>query len=645
VSVSADPAPRSRSTTHPVDQVPPPAKLTVLSVQHVLAFYAGAVVVPLLIAGGLDLTAEQTIHLINADLFTCGIATLIQSVGFWKVGVRLPIIQGVTTTAISPIIAIGLAVTGGDGGVQALPAIYGSIIIAGLFTFFAAPFFAKIIRFFPPVVIGTVLTTMGITLLGVSAGDITNYAEGTPVLKDLGYAALTLVVIIVIQRFFRGFLGTIAILLGLVVGTAVAFAFGDASFSEVGTASWVGVTTPFYFGWPAFTLTGAISMIVVMIITMVETTGDVFAAGEIVGKRITTKHISAALRADGLSTTLGGILNSFPYTCFAQNVGLVRLTKVRSRWVVAGAGVLMIILGLLPKAGAVVASIPSPVLGAASLALFANVALVGVQTLSRVDLSENRNAVIVTISLGLAMLVSFKPDIAAAFPAWLQIFFASGVTIGSITAIVLNLLFFHVGRQRGTDVITDQHGRRLSLDEVNAMDERSFVAAFSGLFNEATWPLGAAYQRGPFADVNELRAAIQDAVLTADGKQQDDLIQDYPDMAELLLADDERFGEISRATGSLALDQMTDSEQEQIQELATRYRERFAMPFVACLGTMESREQIIASGVRRLENSPQQERVVALAEVVEIANDRFGILMADANPIGSAWDRKFAKLQ
>jgi OHCU decarboxylase len=305
----------------------------------------------------------------------------------------------------------------------------------------------------------------------------------------------------------------------------------------------------------------------------------------------------------------------------------------------------MIILGLLPKAGAVVASIPSPVLGAASLALFANVALVGVQTLSRVDLSENRNAVIVTISLGLAMLVSFKPDIAAAFPAWLQIFFASGVTIGSITAIVLNLLFFHVGRQRGTDVITDQHGRRLSLDEVNAMDERSFVAAFSGLFNEATWPLGAAYQRGPFADVNELRAAIQDAVLTADGKQQDDLIQDYPDMAELLLADDERFGEISRATGSLALDQMTDSEQEQIQELATRYRERFAMPFVACLGTMESREQIIASGVRRLENSPQQERVVALAEVVEIANDRFGILMADANPIGSAWDRKFAKLQ
>jgi OHCU decarboxylase len=649
VTAAASPTRSSRPSgtkppVHPVDQVPPAGKLTVLSVQHVLAFYAGAVVVPLLIAGGLHLTPQQTIHLINADLFTCGIATLIQSVGFWKVGVRLPIIQGVTTTAISPIIAIGLAVTGGEGGVGSLPVIYGSIIIAGLFTFFAAPFFAKFIRFFPPIVIGTVLTTMGITLLGVAAGDVTNQAEGAPVLKDLGYAALTLVVIIVVQRFFRGFMGTIAVLLGLVVGTLVAFAFGDATFSEVGTSSWFGVTTPFYFGAPAFSLTGAVSMIIVMIVTMVETTGDVFAAGEIVGKRITKQHVAAALRADGLSTTLGGVLNSFPYTCFAQNVGLVRLTRVRSRWVLAGAGVLMIILGLLPKAGAVVAAIPSPVLGAASLALFANVALVGIQTLSKVDLSDNRNAVILTISLGLGLLVSFKPDIASVFPSWLQIFFASGVTTGSITAIILNLLFFHVGRQRGSDVVTDATGRRLSLDDVNRMDRESFVSAFSTLFNHHTWPLEVAYDRAPFEDVTALRTAIQDAVLTADRGRQDELVRDYPDMAELLLADEQRAEEIAHLAGSLALDRMTDAEQEQLSELAERYRERFDMPFVACLGTMDSREQIISSGVRRLENSPEQEHVVALSEVVEIANDRFGIMMADANPIASAWARKFEQV-
>jgi OHCU decarboxylase len=649
VTAAASPARSPRSSgakvpVHPVDQVPPAGKLTVLSIQHVLAFYAGAVVVPLLIAGGLHLSPQQTIHLINADLFTCGIATLIQSVGFWKVGVKLPIIQGVTTTAISPIIAIGLAVTGGDGGVESLPTIYGSIIIAGLFTFFAAPFFAKFIRFFPPIVIGTVLTTMGITLLGVAAGDVTNQAEGMPVAKDLGYAALTLAVIIVVQRFFRGFMGTIAVLLGLVVGTLAALAFGDATFSEVGSSSWFGVTTPFFFGIPAFSLTGAISMIIVMIVTMVESTGDVFAAGEIVGKRITKQHISAALRADGLSTTLGGVLNSFPYTCFAQNVGLVRLTRVRSRWVVAGAGVLMIILGLLPKAGAVVAAIPSPVLGAASLALFANVALVGIQTLSKVDLSDNRNAVIVTISLGLGLLVSFKPDIASVFPSWLQIFFASGVTTGSITAIVLNLLFFHVGRQRGSDVVTDATGRRLSLEDVNQMDRESFVAAFSTLFNHHTWPLEVAYDRAPFEDVTALRSAIQDAVLTADRDHQDELVRDYPDMAELLLADEQRAEEIAHLAGSLALDRMTDAEQEQLSELAEQYRERFDMPFVACLGTMDSREQIISSGVRRLENSPEQEHVVALSEVVEIANDRFGIMMADANPIASAWARKFEQM-
>ncbi|MBV7432453.1 purine/pyrimidine permease [Dermabacteraceae bacterium TAE3-ERU5] len=643
--MTAASSPVTASTpVHPVDQVPPAGRLTVLSFQHVLAFYAGAVVVPLLISAGLKLTPEQTIHLINADLFTCGIATLIQSVGFWKVGVRLPIIQGVTTTAISPIIAIGLAVTGGEGGVESLPAIYGSIIIAGLFTFFAAPYFAKFLKFFPPVVIGTVLTTMGITLLGVSANDITNYAEGVPASKDLLYAGFTLAIIILMQRFFRGFLGTISILVGLVIGTGVAFAFGDTSFDKVVTADWVGVTTPFYFGLPQFTLTGAISMIVVMLITMVETTGDVFAAGEIVGKRITKKHVSAALRADGLSTTLGGVLNSFPYTCFAQNVGLVRLTRVRSRWVVAGAGVIMIILGLLPKAGAVVASIPSPVLGAASLALFANVALVGVQTLTKVDLRDNRNAVIVTISLGLAMLVSFEPGVAGVFPAWAQVIFASGVTMGSLTAIVLNLLFFHVGRQSGMDIATDAAGKRLGLAQVNAMDRDTFVDTFAPLFNNVTWPLEIAHESAPFNDVHELRSAIQGAVLTASPDKQRALINDYPDMAELLLADEERAAEIASDAGSLALDQMDDAEQEQLSELAQRYRDRFGMPFVACLGRMDSRQQIISGGVRRLDNSPEQEHVVALTEVVEIANDRFAIMIADANPVGSAWARKFEQL-
>ncbi|MDU7103239.1 MAG: solute carrier family 23 protein, partial [Corynebacterium sp.] len=171
---------------HPVDIVPPAPKLAALGLQHVLAFYAGAVIVPLLIAGSLNLDAETTIHLINADLLTCGIATIIQSLGVGKhIGVRLPIVQGVTTTAVSPIIAIGLGATDGAGGVASLPTIYGAIIVAGLFPFFAAPVFGKVLRFFPPVVTGSVLLVMGTSLLGVSANDFVNYAEGVPATRDL----------------------------------------------------------------------------------------------------------------------------------------------------------------------------------------------------------------------------------------------------------------------------------------------------------------------------------------------------------------------------------------------------------------------------------------------------------------------------
>ncbi|HIW92397.1 MAG TPA: purine/pyrimidine permease [Candidatus Corynebacterium avicola] len=641
---AATPAPAQK---HPVDQVPATGKLAVLSTQHVLAFYAGAVIVPLLIASGLGLDAETTIHLINADLFTCGIATLIQSVGFWKVGVRLPIIQGVTTTAVSPIIAIGLATTGGEGGTDALPAIYGSIIVAGLFTFFAAPYFAKFIRFFPPVVIGTVLTTMGITLLGVSADDITAFADGTPATKDMAYAGLTLAVILLAQRFFKGFLGTLAILMGLVIGTGVAMILGDAGFDDVGSSDWVGFTTPFYFGAPEFVLTGIISMVIVMLITMVETTGDVFAAGEIVGKRITKGHVAAAIRADGLSTTLGGVLNSFPYTCFAQNVGLVRMTRVKSRWVVAGAGVIMIVIGLIPKAGAVVSAIPGPVLGAASLALFANVALVGIQTLGKADLSDNRNAAVMTISIGLGMLVAFKPDIALMFPEWAQVFFASGVTTGSIAAILLNLLFFHVGRRPSPEVTRDAAGRPIALDDVNGMDTGTFVSTFSPLFNGVVWPLERAHAAAPFSSVQELRDAVQEAVLTADRREHTDLIASYPSMAELLLDENAADKRLSNFAGSMALedlDSMDDMEQEELRELSDTYLERFGLPFVMCLGRLDSRSQIISEGVRRLENSPAQERLQLLGEVVEIANDRFNNMIADASPVASAWKSKFNHL-
>ena len=636
-------------TVHPVDQVPSFGKLSVLGIQHVLAFYAGAVVVPLVIASGLGLDNETLIHLINADLFTCGIASIIQSAGLGpKIGVKLPLIQGVTFTAVSPLIAIGIAATpAGADPKTGLATMYGSIIAAGLVTFFVAPFFAKLLRFFPPVVTGTLLTVMGITLISVSAGDIVSWgtyaAEGQDAgaltLRGLAYAFGTLVIIVAVQRIFKGFMSTISVLVGLVVMTAIAFALGDANFSDIGQSAWLGVTTPFFFGIPKFNIAAIISMLIVMAVTMVETTGDVFATGEVVGKRITSKHVANALRADGLSTFLGGIFNSFPYTCFAQNVGLVRLTRVKSRWVVTAAGIIMIILGILPKAGAVVASIPGPVIGGASLAMFANVAVVGIQTLSKVDMRDNRNAVIVSTSIGLAMLVTLKPDLASLMPSWLQIIFGSGVTIGALTAFILNLLFFHVGKQDGPDVaIIDGHP--VDLDQVNAMDRETFVEAFKGMYDGDVWPVERAWEQRPFADATELRKAFEDEVLGASADEQEALINAYVDIADL--ASNQDGNEQAHAdTAALALGEFNDAELKELQAASAAYREKFNRPLVVCVTNLADREQLIASAWKRVESSQAREARFALGEVIDIADERFNILVADANPIRTAWGRKF----
>src|SRR5918997_2158200 len=168
--------PRDRSR-HPVDEVLPAGKLAVYGFQHVLAFYAGAVIVPILLAGAIGLSDRELIHLINADLFTCGIASIIQAAGFWKIGVRLPLLQGVTFTAVSPLIALGLAAGGGTDG---LLVIYGAVIVAGLFTFLMAPYFSRLIRYFPPVVTGSVIPIIGLALLPVAALDAIGGGGGPP---------------------------------------------------------------------------------------------------------------------------------------------------------------------------------------------------------------------------------------------------------------------------------------------------------------------------------------------------------------------------------------------------------------------------------------------------------------------------------
>ncbi|MEF2977591.1 solute carrier family 23 protein [Subtercola sp. YIM 133946] len=665
----------ARPRVHPVDEVLPVPKLAAYGFQHVLAFYAGAVLVPILVANALGLSNEQLIHLINADLFTCGLASLIQSIGFgrrwFRFGIKLPLLQGVTFTAVSPMIAIGLAVmNSGGSNVDGLLTIYGSVIVAGLFTILVAPFFARLLRFFPPVVTGSIILIIGVALIPVAAGDVTfgaipgvngSYIDpatglqtfvytdaahiaGTSVaqydytlmnggvlLTNFAYAFGTLAIILLIQRFFRGFLQTIAVLLGLVIGTLIAFALGAANFDSVATSPAVGLVLPFSFGIPQFSITAIISMIIVMLITMVETTGDAYATGEIVGKRIRPADIAAAIRADGLATVLGGIFNSFPYTAFAENVGLVRLTQVKSRWVVATAGLIMIVLGLIPKAGAIVSGIPHPVLGGAALALFAAVAVAGIQTLQKVDFSDHRNGIIIGTTLATSGLITAFGAVSAAFPEWAQIFFGSGITFGAITAIALNLLFFHTGG-RG-QAVAGRPGRTLvTLDQVNEMTQQQFDETFGDLVQDAPWLLERAFAERPFADAFALRAAFQDALLTASSEEQLLLLNSFPDLG----SPDDTGHAYARDHSESGIGALNSEDIDDIADLATTYRERFGFPLVVCAREVERYEKVVDNGWAKMANSPVAERASALIEVSKIMNHRFDDKVADANPIASS---------
>lgn len=421
---------------HPVDEMLPVGHLFAFGLQHVLAMYAGAVAVPIILAGALHLTTAQLIQLINADLFTCGIATLIQTIGFKGVGARVPMIQGVTFAAVSPMIIIGT-----DFG---LTGIYGSIIVAGLVTFLIAGWFSKLIRFFPPVVTGTIITIIGTTLMPVAVRWISGPNPKAPdyaSMERIILAAVTMLFVILIYRYGKGFIKNIAVLIALILGTIVSYATGMANFDEVGKASWFDVVTPLAFGMPEFYPSAILSMIIVMMVVMVETTGDLIAIGEIVDKKVDQNLLARCLRADGLSTAIGGIFNSFPYTAFAQNVGLVAVTGIRSRYVVAMSGLILIVLGLFPKLAAVVACIPQPVLGGAGVAMFGMIIASGIRSLAKVEFEGTYNLMVIAISFGFGLITLAVPNFYHAFPEWFRVIMHSGITAASVCAVLLNVLF------------------------------------------------------------------------------------------------------------------------------------------------------------------------------------------------------------
>jgi xanthine permease len=441
---------------HPVDEVLPVPKLLTLGLQHVLVMYAGAVAVPLILGRALKMSPEDVAFLISADLFACGVATLIQSVGFPGVGIRLPVMMGVTFASVGPMLSMANAPDVGILG------IYGSVIAAGLFAFLVAPFVSRLLPLFPPVVTGTIIMVIGISLMRVGinwaggglptltkvvdgvAGAFPNPGYGQ--LQGLGIALFVLLVILGLIKWGTGFIANVSVLLGIIAGAILASLLGVMHFEKVAAASWGAVVIPFHFGFPQFHLVPVVTMCIVMIVVMIESLGMFLALGEITSKQIDREALTRGLRADGVGTLLGGIFNTFPYTSFSQNVGLVSVTGVRSRWVTIAGGGIMMLLGLLPKMAALVEAVPLVVLGGAGLVMFGMVAATGARILTAVDFKNNRfNLFVVAISVGFGMIPLVAPNFFKNLPHDLQPLLESGILLCALVAVILNAFFNGVG--------------------------------------------------------------------------------------------------------------------------------------------------------------------------------------------------------
>ncbi|MEU7413378.1 nucleobase:cation symporter-2 family protein [Streptomyces sp. NPDC042638] len=437
------------TSVHPVDEKLRFSRLVPAALQHIAAMYAGVVTPPLIIgqACGLDIAART--RLIAASLLIAGVATILQTIGVkGVVGNRLPFVNAASSAGIAPILAI--AETNGKG--HQLPAIYGAVMVAGAFCLALGPFFGRLLRFFPPLVTGVVITLIGVTLMPVpvswaQGGDRTAADFGA--MRHLALAGFTLAVILLIQRFGRGFVKQVALLLGLLVGTLAALPFGMADFSGLTSAPVAALPTPFAFGAPEFQPAAVLSLCIVMLVLMTESSAGMLALGEICDRRADSGTITRGLRTDGIATLLGPVFGGFPTSAFAQNVGVVSLTRVRSRYVVAVAGGTLLVLGAFPVLGAVVSLVPLPVLGGAGIVLFGSIAVSGIRTLSEAGLDDSSNIVLVAVALGAGIIPLAAPTFYAGFPAWAQTVLGSGISAGALVAVLLNLFFHHLGTRSG----------------------------------------------------------------------------------------------------------------------------------------------------------------------------------------------------
>jgi xanthine permease len=429
--------------TRPEDTRPPLLQMFGYGMQHILSMFGGVIAVPIIVGGAAGLSGADQALLISCALFVSGVATVLQTVGVPFFGSQLPLVQGISFASVSTVLTI---IGSAEDGRTGLRTVLGAVLVAALIGLAIAPFFSKIVRFFPPLVTGSIITVIGLSLMPVAARWITGQemVGGAPNPDyldpgNIGLAMFTLLAVLVMTKI--KVLSRLSILLGLVVGTIAALIVGKTDFGGVGDAAVVAVPTPFAFGSPIFAVGAIVSMTIVILVVMVETTADILAVGEVVGTDVDSRRVGDGLRADMVSSAVAPIFNTFPATAFAQNVGLVAMTGIKSRFVVALGGGVLALLGLSPILAAVVGVVPLPVLGGAGIALFGTVAASGIRTLGKVNYDNNANVVIVAVTLAFGLIPVVASDFWDEFPDWFVTVFHSGISAASIVAVVLNVFF------------------------------------------------------------------------------------------------------------------------------------------------------------------------------------------------------------
>ncbi|GAA5203067.1 nucleobase:cation symporter-2 family protein [Microbacterium jejuense] len=464
-----DAAKASAKEIRPEDEKLPIGTSIAFGFQHVLTMYGGIIAPPLIIGAAAGMSSADIGLLIASCLFVGGLATLLQTIGIPWFGAQLPLVQGVSFASVATMTAI---VTDGGG----ITAVFGAVLVSAAIGLLITPVFSKIIRFFPPVVTGSVITMIGLSLLPVAANWIMGGNRAAPdygSMAHIGLAFATLLIVLILSKVGNAAISRLSILLAIVIGTIIAIPFGMADFSKVLEGPIFAFPTPFAFGMPTFNIAGIVSMLIVVLVILTETTADILAVGEIVGAKVDSRRIGNGLRADMLSSLISPVFNSFTQSAFAQNVGLVAITKVRSRFVVTAGGGILVVLGLLPILGRVVAAVPMSVLGGAGIVLFGTVAASGIRTLSKVEYRDNMNLIIVAASIGVGMLPVVAPTIYEAFPDWFVTIFHSGISSAAIVAILLNILFNHItwGNSQGQSVFVAAPPRMVREEELAALED------------------------------------------------------------------------------------------------------------------------------------------------------------------------------